>query len=64
MKTFFDPPKESADPSIQALKQYGVALKVLTGDNEGPMQSWPTPQSARRFLSRGRFSRQRRPFTW
>ncbi|KUM04409.1 magnesium-translocating P-type ATPase [Chromobacterium subtsugae] len=31
--TFFDPPKDSAAPAIRALKEYGVAVKVLTGDN-------------------------------
>ena len=31
--TFLDPPKDSAAPAIRALKEYGVAVKVLTGDN-------------------------------
>jgi len=31
---FFDPPKDSARPAIQALHQHGVEIKVLTGDNE------------------------------
>ncbi len=31
---FFDPPKDSAGPAIQALHQHGVEIKVLTGDNE------------------------------
>lgn len=31
---FLDPPKESAAPALQALKANGVAVKVLTGDNE------------------------------
>jgi Mg2+-importing ATPase len=31
---FFDPPKDSAGPAISALRQHGVGLKVLTGDNE------------------------------
>jgi Mg2+-importing ATPase len=31
---FLDPPKDSARPAIQALKERGVAVKVLTGDNE------------------------------
>jgi Mg2+-importing ATPase len=31
---FLDPPKDSAAPAIQALKDHGVAVKVLTGDNE------------------------------
>jgi Mg2+-importing ATPase len=31
---FFDPPKDSARPAIQVLHQHGVAIKVLTGDNE------------------------------
>ena len=31
---FFDPPKDSAGPAIQALHQHGVEIKVLTGDND------------------------------
>lgn len=31
---FLDPPKESAKDAIKALKEYGVDVKVLTGDNE------------------------------
>lgn len=31
--TFLDPPKETAGPAIAALRQHGVAVKVLTGDN-------------------------------
>lgn len=31
---FLDPPKETAAPAIQALKEDGVRVKVLTGDNE------------------------------
>ena len=31
---FLDPPKESTMEAIQALKRYGVATKILTGDNE------------------------------
>lgn len=31
--TFLDPPKESARVAIEALKQQGVMVKVLTGDN-------------------------------
>ena len=31
--TFLDPPKESAAPAIRALREHGVAVKVLTGDN-------------------------------
>ncbi|NHQ87432.1 magnesium-translocating P-type ATPase [Iodobacter sp. HSC-16F04] len=31
--TFLDPPKASAAPAIKALQEYGVAVKVLTGDN-------------------------------
>ena len=31
---FFDPPKDSARPAIEALHQHGIAIKVLTGDNE------------------------------
>lgn len=31
---FFDPPKESAARAITALTKHGVAVKVLTGDNE------------------------------
>ncbi|WP_080432335.1 magnesium-translocating P-type ATPase [Burkholderia ubonensis] len=31
--TFLDPPKESAAPALAALRENGVAVKVLTGDN-------------------------------
>lgn len=31
---FLDPPKESAAPAIKFLKDHGVAVKILTGDNE------------------------------
>ncbi|NMM82753.1 magnesium-translocating P-type ATPase [Acidovorax sp. SRB_14] len=31
---FLDPPKESSAPALQALAEHGVALKVLTGDND------------------------------
>jgi Mg2+-importing ATPase len=31
---FLDPPKDSAAPAILALNNHGVAVKVLTGDNE------------------------------
>jgi Mg2+-importing ATPase len=31
---FLDPPKESTAPAIKALSEHGVAVKVLTGDNE------------------------------
>jgi Mg2+-importing ATPase len=31
---FLDPPKETAAPALQALKAHGIAVKVLTGDNE------------------------------
>ena len=31
---FLDPPKPSAAPAIKALAEYGVATKILTGDNE------------------------------
>lgn len=31
---FLDPPKESAKPAIQTLKESGVSVKILTGDNE------------------------------
>ncbi|MBB4816524.1 MULTISPECIES: magnesium-translocating P-type ATPase [Pseudomonas] len=31
---FLDPPKESTAPALKALKAHGVAVKVLTGDNE------------------------------
>ena len=31
---FLDPPKDSAAPAIKALKEYGVDVKILTGDNE------------------------------
>jgi P-type Mg2+ transporter len=31
---FLDPPKETAEKSIAALKKIGVTVKVLTGDND------------------------------
>ncbi len=31
---FLDPPKETAAPAVSALQQHGVAVKILTGDNE------------------------------
>ena len=31
---FLDPPKESARAALEALKDYGIAVKVLTGDND------------------------------
>ncbi|HSB96383.1 MAG TPA: magnesium-translocating P-type ATPase, partial [Spongiibacteraceae bacterium] len=31
---FLDPPKESTAPALQALKEHGIAIKILTGDNE------------------------------
>ena len=31
---FLDPPKETTAKAIQALKEYGVATKILTGDND------------------------------
>jgi Mg2+-importing ATPase len=31
---FLDPPKETAAPAITALRQHGIEVKVLTGDNE------------------------------
>jgi Mg2+-importing ATPase len=31
---FLDPPKETTAPAIKALLEHGVAVKVLTGDNE------------------------------
>ena len=31
---FLDPPKETAAPAITALRQHGIAVKVLTGDND------------------------------
>ncbi|HEX5487898.1 MAG TPA: magnesium-translocating P-type ATPase [Rhodanobacteraceae bacterium] len=31
---FLDPPKDSARTAIEALQQHGVAVKVITGDNE------------------------------
>lgn len=30
---FLDPPKESAGPAIKTLGEYGVTVKILTGDN-------------------------------
>jgi Mg2+-importing ATPase len=31
---FLDPPKESTEPALRALKEHGVTVKILTGDNE------------------------------
>ena len=31
---FLDPPKDSAAPALRALAQHGVAVKILTGDND------------------------------
>jgi Mg2+-importing ATPase len=31
---FLDPPKETTAPALRALQDHGVAVKVLTGDNE------------------------------
>lgn len=31
---FYDPPKETAKAALQALDEYGVHVKVLTGDND------------------------------
>jgi Mg2+-importing ATPase len=31
---FLDPPKESTAAAIKALKEYGVGVKILTGDND------------------------------
>ncbi|MBC2656375.1 magnesium-translocating P-type ATPase [Pseudomonas sp. MSSRFD41] len=31
---FLDPPKDSTAPALKALAEHGVAVKVLTGDNE------------------------------
>jgi len=31
---FLDPPKETAAPAIRALQNHGIAVKVLTGDND------------------------------
>jgi len=30
---FLDPPKESAGPAIAALREHGIGIKILTGDN-------------------------------
>ncbi len=31
---FLDPPKQTAAPAIRALREHGVAVKVITGDND------------------------------
>lgn len=36
---FLDPPKPSAAPAIEALREHGVATKILTGDNEKVTQT-------------------------
>lgn len=33
LMAFFDPPKESSKPTIMAMKQYGIQVKILTGDS-------------------------------
>jgi Mg2+-importing ATPase len=35
---FLDPPKETAQAAIRALNEYGVTVKVLTGDNDSVTQ--------------------------
>ena len=36
---FLDPPKSSATPAIETLAEYGVATKILTGDNDKVTQA-------------------------
>lgn len=36
--SFLDPPKESTSEAISALKEYGVEVKILTGDNAAVTQ--------------------------
>jgi Mg2+-importing ATPase len=36
---FLDPPKETTASAIKALREYGVGVKVLTGDNAGVTRS-------------------------
>ncbi|MDR3075916.1 MAG: magnesium-translocating P-type ATPase [Synergistaceae bacterium] len=36
---FLDPPKDSAEEAIAALREYGVEVKVLTGDNDAVTKS-------------------------
>jgi Mg2+-importing ATPase len=36
---FLDPPKETAAAAIRALNEYGVRVKIITGDNEKVSQS-------------------------
>ena len=36
---FLDPPKSSAAPAIEILAEYGVATKILTGDNDKVTQA-------------------------
>ncbi|MDR0248674.1 MAG: magnesium-translocating P-type ATPase [Oscillospiraceae bacterium] len=36
---FLDPPKDSAEEAIAALSEYGVTVKVLTGDNDAVTKS-------------------------
>jgi P-type E1-E2 ATPase len=31
---FLDPPKETAREAIAALREYGIDIKIITGDNE------------------------------
>jgi len=37
--SFFDPPKESTKEALETISKYGVAIKVLTGDNEKTTQA-------------------------
>jgi len=37
--TFLDPPKDSAEDAIAELQEYGVTVKVLTGDNDAVTKS-------------------------
>ncbi|AEF16796.1 magnesium-translocating P-type ATPase [Thermoanaerobacterium xylanolyticum LX-11] len=32
---FFDPPKDNVEEVVRTLKDYGINLKILTGDNDG-----------------------------
>ena len=41
---FLDPPKETTKAAVQALMEYGVQVKILTGDNE---KVHPAPSASR-----------------
>ena len=55
---FLDPPKETSRSAIQALHELGVAVKVLTGDNElvskRSVPRWASPPTTCSWAARSR----------